>query len=293
MTSKAQIAEGYRRFRTVCAQLVSHVPEPFFVKVGANDGVTGDPCADILLGSPVWRGILIEPVPYVFARLAENYADRSRFTLLQRLIGQERQEVAFYYVHQDAGHLVPDLPDWFDKIGSVSRTHILDHLGSEVADQVIEVSLPMQSLAEVLSEHGITRFELLHTDVEGHDLEVLKSLDLDTQRPMAMLIEQKHLSSEDRTTLYDLLTDHRYFVNAFGGEVFALDRSAPRSLIRAGGFARVRVIAIALLSSRPRSASSTSSHTASGSAGVRRTALNDEAGGVWPSAVSASVAERV
>ena len=85
----------------------------------------------------------------------------------------------------DAGHLVPDLPDWFDKIGSVSRTHILDHLGSEVADQVIEVSLPMQSLAEVLSEHGITRFELLHTDVEGHDLEVLKSLDLDTQRPMA------------------------------------------------------------------------------------------------------------
>jgi hypothetical protein len=43
--------EREERFRRYCRELPKLVPEPFFVKIGANDGITGDPCSDILLGN--------------------------------------------------------------------------------------------------------------------------------------------------------------------------------------------------------------------------------------------------
>jgi hypothetical protein len=38
-------------------------PEPFFVKIGANDGITGDTSSDPLSDTN-WKGLIIEPVPY-------------------------------------------------------------------------------------------------------------------------------------------------------------------------------------------------------------------------------------
>src|SRR5581483_5117295 len=55
-----------RRFRRYCRQLTAFVSDPIFVKIGANDGVTSDPCSDILLSNSNWKGLLIEPVPYCF-----------------------------------------------------------------------------------------------------------------------------------------------------------------------------------------------------------------------------------
>src|SRR5262249_59030637 len=75
------------QIRHYCAVLPTLVAEPLFVKVGANDGVTGDPCSDILLATPQWRGILIEPVPYCFERLRANFSDSRRFILEQVAVG--------------------------------------------------------------------------------------------------------------------------------------------------------------------------------------------------------------
>jgi hypothetical protein len=46
-----------------------YVDRPVFVKVGANDGVTGDPFAVSLLNNRQWKGVLVEPVPYCIDRL--------------------------------------------------------------------------------------------------------------------------------------------------------------------------------------------------------------------------------
>ena len=58
-----------------------------FVKVGAHDGITGDPCSDILLANTQWKGLLIEPVPYNFERLKANFQDSQRFCLEQVAVG--------------------------------------------------------------------------------------------------------------------------------------------------------------------------------------------------------------
>jgi len=79
--------EREERFRRYCRELPKLVLEPFFVKIGANDGITGDPCTDILLGNANWRGLLVEPVPYCFARLRASFPDSQRFRLEQVAIG--------------------------------------------------------------------------------------------------------------------------------------------------------------------------------------------------------------
>ena len=44
----------------------------FFIQIGAHDGKTNDYIYPVAreLG---WRGILVEPIPYLFERLVENY----------------------------------------------------------------------------------------------------------------------------------------------------------------------------------------------------------------------------
>ena len=54
------------RARQYCMSLPEIVSEPVFVKVGANDGITGDPFSDILLSNVKWTGLLIEPAPNCF-----------------------------------------------------------------------------------------------------------------------------------------------------------------------------------------------------------------------------------
>ena len=58
----------------VLEALAEHRPDAFFVEVGAGDGVTVDHLRPFAARSG-WRGIMVEPVPYVFERLRANYAD--------------------------------------------------------------------------------------------------------------------------------------------------------------------------------------------------------------------------
>ncbi|MGH9185268.1 MAG: hypothetical protein ACRD0U_05570, partial [Acidimicrobiales bacterium] len=47
-------------------------PAAFFIEIGSNDGEQFDHLKPFIR-SRSWRGIMIEPVPYVFARLQRNY----------------------------------------------------------------------------------------------------------------------------------------------------------------------------------------------------------------------------
>src|SRR5436305_1438250 len=55
-------------------------PRAFVVQVGAHDGSIVDPLRAELVRRP-WSGILVEPVPYVFARLRASYGRNSRLAL--------------------------------------------------------------------------------------------------------------------------------------------------------------------------------------------------------------------
>lgn len=219
------------RFRDYCMLIPKYAPEAMFVKVGANDGVADDPCTRILF-APGWKGLLIEPVPYCFERLKQNYFDSKRFTLEQVAIGEQPGKTIFYYVREEAVLNLPDLPPWYDKLGSFDRKHIIKHLGEIIEPFIVAQEVEVCSLADVVRRNAIQEIHLLHIDTEGFDLEVLKTFDFNQCVPILIFIEHKHLSADDKAEMRSLLRKQGYSISDCGGDYFALNKKAFRRLRR-------------------------------------------------------------
>jgi len=208
-------------FKKLCQRLPHVVPNPFFVKVGANDGITGDPTSRLFLSTPQWRGLLIEPVPYCFEKLKENFGDTSRFALEQVAVGANAEKRPFYYVSENARDHLPDLPDWFDQLGSFDRAHITKHLDGMLEPFIMERIVEVLPLKKLLDRNNVEKIHLLHLDTEGHDFEILKTLDLKTLSPVLILIEHRHLSKHDKAALCRLLRQNGYSVSNAGLDYLA------------------------------------------------------------------------
>jgi FkbM family methyltransferase len=226
------------KFRAACDAMSSLVDAPFFVKIGANDGVTGDPCSDILLSPGRWKGLLVEPVPYCIARLEANFPDRTRFAIAPLAIGSRDGDATFYYVDERARAALPDLPPYYDQLGSFSRDHIVKHLDGALEPFILERRVPVRRLSGLLDERGITEIHLLHVDVEGFDLEVLKTLDFQKHAPVLIFVEHKHLDDGGRNEMRRLLSGNGYAVRDCGGDFFALHDPRFRAILAREGSGR-------------------------------------------------------
>lgn len=214
-----------RRFTRAVVDLGRESPAPFFVKVGAHDGLTGDPCGPILLHEQKWRGLLIEPVPHFAVQLQERFSDASRFTVAQLAVGEERGATSFYFVSKEAEQKIQDLPAWYDQLSSLNRLHIEKQLGSDIKPFIEHVEVAVKPLSQILKELNVSTVDLLQIDTEGHDLVVLRTLDFSHYRPKVIFIEYKHLSKEHTCALRRLLTSEGYSVKDCGGDFFAMRKS--------------------------------------------------------------------
>lgn len=220
-------ARHFNAFRRHVSSLPLHQGSAIFVKVGANDGLTLDPCSDLLVADERWKGLLIEPVPFLFSRLQANFGDSSRFQLEQVAVGPAG-EYPFYYVDESAKAEFPDLPGHFDQLGSFDKDHIAKHFGDLLAKHVRYVSIRAEPLNDILARHGIAECDLLHVDTEGFDFKVLSTLDFSMVKPKSIYVEHKHLSRSERRSLLKMLKAHSYEVRDCGGDYFALLKAATR-----------------------------------------------------------------
>lgn len=218
------------RFRAYCRNLAKAVSEPVFVKIGAADGITGDPCSDLLLANTNWRGLLIEPVPYCFDRLRANFQDSRRFSFEQIAIGAPAGVRTFYYIDAKAVESIPNLPAWFDQLGSFDKDHIKKHLGGVLEPFIIECKVRVYPLSDVLTRNKIQDVHLLHVDAEGYDYEILKTVDFAKYEPLSIYVEHKHLSDAKKTEMQNFLREHGYSVRDCGDDYFAVNEKANKRL---------------------------------------------------------------
>jgi FkbM family methyltransferase len=166
-------------------------------------------------------------VPFIFDRLRKNFGDEKRFLLEQVAIGANIGQAAFFYVDAKAAEVIPDLPIWYDQLGSFNRNHITKHLDGVLNPFILECIVEVRPLSEVLKKHGIRDVHLLHIDAEGYDFEVLKTIDLASEAPAAILLEQKNLTEADKVELRAHLRKHGYRVDDVGGDLFAVHKRSP------------------------------------------------------------------
>lgn len=205
-------------------QTLQNKPNIFFIQVGSNDGLHGDPIQKLIINNKHWRGIFIEPVKFLFNRLKSNYQEKQRFIFENVAIGEEQGETKFFYVAEEAKIILPG-NIWYDQLGSFSKDHILKHFNNiNIEPYVVEEKVPCFTLMDILQKHFVKEIDLLHIDTEGFDYKVLSQLNFNYYKPSVILYEHLHLSKEERKKAQNLLISEGYKLIILEWDTLALNR---------------------------------------------------------------------
>ena len=213
---------GPRLLRAFGAQY----PEATFVEIGANDGEQHDHLRP-LLRSRRWRGVMVEPVPYVFERLRRNYGELEGVTLANVAIADRDGTLPFYHLAQLEDPEREGLPSWYDALGSFSRETVLEH-GSEIADierRLLSIEVPSLTFESLCERYGLEQVDLLLIDTEGYDWEILKHIDFRARHPRLVIYEHFHLAPDVSRRCGEHLEAQGYETMAEGFDTFCLDPS--------------------------------------------------------------------
>ncbi|MFL6520742.1 MAG: FkbM family methyltransferase [Chthoniobacterales bacterium] len=182
-------------------------PDAFVVQIGANDGTAGDPLLEGFRTTR-WSGLLVEPVPYLYETLVSRYRDRPGIQMECAAISTRDGEAPLYRLRSIPGRT----PEWFNQLASLDREVLLKHRSSipEIDSLLVEEHVPTVRLDTLLTRHGISRIDLLVIDAEGHDFEILRTLDFTRFKPTLLMFEHQHLSDTDKQAAYTLLKTAGY-----------------------------------------------------------------------------------
>jgi FkbM family methyltransferase len=180
--------------RILAAFKAAH-PAAALVQIGANDGHSHDPLHPIPSG---WTGVLVEPVPAVFARLRDTVGERPGLRLVNAAVAERAGRVPFYSDPAD------------DTLGSLDPAQLADPVVTEVD-------------AVTWAELAVERADLLVIDTEGHDWEILRHAPLERLRPRLIVFEHYHLPAGDRDAARDHLRELGYDLIEEGLDTLALD----------------------------------------------------------------------
>jgi FkbM family methyltransferase len=172
-----------------------------FIEVGANNGRFGDPLNRYILQYP-WYGILIEPQPDIFAQLCENYASVSYRLIFENVaIANGLSTITMY---RGKGKDYP--------ITSVHK-----RITAQLAPHDMELlTVPCTTLDALIQKHSMSNVDVLQIDAEGHDYDVLKTLNLSATSPLIIQFEHGLLSPQEINGAVRYLSSHGYRV-LYGG----------------------------------------------------------------------------
>ncbi len=158
----------------------------FYIDVGANDP-TSDSVTKAFYDRG-WHGLNIEPSPKFYKRLC---AERTRDINLQIAVSDCEGKLTFF----DAGEGL-----------STVDVNVAANLSRD-GRQLVERSIPAQTLSAICEQYAEGEIHFLKIDVEGHEFSVLRGMDFQRWRPWILLIESPfNIEPEWRS----LLTDARY-----------------------------------------------------------------------------------
>ncbi len=191
-----------------------------FVEVGAFDGVHYSNVRR-LHETHGWSGIAFEPVSKNFRKLAAAYAG-STVRCVQSAVSTSDGELAINV------STYPHLPDWGSDVATLGEADTA-RWQREFGAIWTREQVPVRRLTRLLDEAAITDFDFISIDTEGHDLEVLRSIDFARFRPQLIVIEY----GEHKAAIAEVLRREGYATLQDNGQDFiaASGQRKPRSAL--------------------------------------------------------------
>ncbi len=182
-------------------------PEAFFVQIGVNDGSTEDPIhRHIILGK--WAGILVEPLEEEFTKLKKQHKNNPRLIFENVAIADKRGKRPFFFIDK----LKNDVPYWVSKLSSFDPT--IPAQVKELYPHAVVSSkdIDCMTVNDLLEKNKVNHVDLLLTDTEGFDFEILKTVDWSRINPEIVVFEHRHLDPSDMAAALKMLQDQGYAI---------------------------------------------------------------------------------
>ncbi len=205
------------------SQSIDQLGLKYFLQIGANDGVSGDHLYPQIESNMNCYGILVEPIPYVFEKLKENYKDKTNFILENVLISDKPSIEKFYYIDDSVEDSNANVPEYYDQLGSLIKDSVIENGGTACIPFIKSVDLQAVTITHLLTKHNLRKLDLLYTDTEGHDYIVIKDLDLNAYNISIILLEHKHLTFIE-TIKTVLKLRKKYHLFADGADLLAIKK---------------------------------------------------------------------
>ena len=154
----------------------------FFVDIGAHDGITFSNTY-FLESRMGWSGIAIEPMPEVYERLRKN----RRCTTVNACVSATAGHLRFRQI-SGYSEMLSGLVDQYDArhLDRIER-EVLAHGGSWADIDVVSVKL-----TDLLRENEVETVHYLNIDVEGAELDILRSIDFSVTNILICGIENNY-----------------------------------------------------------------------------------------------------
>jgi FkbM family methyltransferase len=174
----------------------------FFIEIGANDGIEGDPIYPFVKKYK-WSGVYIEPQKMIFEKLKNNFSNHSNLFFENIAITKNEEEVVLY---------IPD------KKGEINYS-LFASLSLESGEmpwfnksQITEERVQGKPFNYLIEKYRLKekKFVFLLIDVEGQEKQIFDTINFENYKPNAILYEHDHLKYSEDRQLKMMLQKHGY-----------------------------------------------------------------------------------
>ena len=180
-----------------------------FVQIGSNDGKKNDPLNPYIRKNG-WKGMLVEPDLANFKKLSDNYSDVNGLIFENLGIGPVSGEMLFYRLK----NITEQEPGWYDQVGSFDRDTFIKniHYGKDLEKRMYTKPLPVITFEELLQKNNFQKVDLLHTDTEGFDYTILRSINFAKHDIRIVLFEGEWMTQFELRELIQYLRKYNYSI---------------------------------------------------------------------------------
>tara|TARA_B100001287_G_C22666836_1_gene523234 strand:- start:1598 stop:2173 length:576 start_codon:yes stop_codon:yes gene_type:complete len=189
----------------------------FFIEVGTSDFDTNEQ-----LIKNGWSGMQVEPVKHYFDKLPKY----SNIIYENVAISDKNGTSTMNFISPDKLEQMDSDHQWMKGIGSLEgksgpmsfndNRDYFESLG------VIKQDVQTCTLDYLCQKHNISHVDYLKIDTEGHDLKVLKSINLKLINVKQIKIEYKHLSENDVHEVISILKENNYIIYIETDDIYAI-----------------------------------------------------------------------
>ena len=144
--------------------------------------------------------LLVEPVPHNISAIKENLKEFKNVHLEPVAVASVRETKDFFFVKATSINKLKK--HWASGIGSFNKNHLLNHRTKRFLieeDDIDKIPIKTVKFEDLIEKYSITEIDKILIDIEGHEYEILRDMDLKKVRINSILFEYKHFDGYQKT----------------------------------------------------------------------------------------------